>query len=108
MPDGALSGGGIESALAALRAAYAADLPGLLRDLGAALDEAAEHPEAAATACRQAHRIRGTAGSHGFGEVSAIAGEIEDALDEGRPVPPELRRALAALALQCDQGSSKQ
>ena len=101
MPDGALStggGGGLEDALAVLRAAYAADLPDLVRALEALLDEAAARPEATARARQAAHRIRGTAGSYGFAAVGEIAGGIEDALDEGRPVPPDLRRALVALA----------
>jgi chemotaxis protein histidine kinase CheA len=95
---------GLEEAFAALREAYAVDLPGLLRDLEASLDEAAVHPDAAARAARQAHRIRGTAGSYGFAEVTEITGQIEDAIDEGRPVAPELRRALAALVLRCEEG----
>ena len=103
-----MSGGGVDAALAALRAAYAEALPGLLRDLESQLDQAAAHPEAAVRAARQAHRIRGTAGSHGFGEATEIAGRIEDALDEGLPVAPELRRALAALVARCEEGRSNQ
>jgi HPt (histidine-containing phosphotransfer) domain-containing protein len=100
----------IEDELRALRAEYAAELPALLGDLRAELD-AARSPEAVARASRKAHRIRGTAGSHGFAEAGAIAGAIEDALDEGRAVPPEALAALAALLAQWDEarisGSSK-
>ena len=94
----------------ALRAAYAKDLPRLLRDLEAQLDMAAARP-------RRRHpggtaRLTGSAAPPGRtrlpGEVtSAIAGRIEDALDEGLPVTPELRqrpgRARASMRRGSDQ-----
>jgi chemotaxis protein histidine kinase CheA len=94
--------------LRALRDGYAAELPGLLRELKAELDAVRAHPEATARARRKAHRIRGTASVHGFTEAAEIAGAIEDAIDDGRAVHPAI---LARLSAQCDEerisGSSK-
>jgi HPt (histidine-containing phosphotransfer) domain-containing protein len=100
-----------EDELRALRDVYAAELPGLLRELLAELDAARSHPEAAARARKKAHRIGGTAGTHGFVEAGRIGLAIEDAIDQGRAVPPELVAALAALVAHCEDerisGSSK-
>jgi chemotaxis protein histidine kinase CheA len=94
----------IEDELRALRDAYAAELPGLLRELSAELDAARSQPEATARARRKAHRIRGTASTHGFVEAAEIAGAIEDAIDEGRAVPPETLAVLAALGGTDERG----
>jgi HPt (histidine-containing phosphotransfer) domain-containing protein len=80
-----------------LRDAYAAELPGLIHALAALVEEAAAEAQAIPPALRAAHRLRGTAGSYGFAEVGEVAGRIEDALDAGAPVPPELLQALLAL-----------
>ncbi len=76
--------------LAALRAAYAAELPGLIRHIGALIDAAATDGAALARARVAAHRLRGTAGLYGFVAVGEAAGHLEDALDNdgGGPRPP--------------------
>jgi HPt (histidine-containing phosphotransfer) domain-containing protein len=96
------AGEDIQAALDAARAEYAAELPDLVRALLARIEQAA-----ADEARSQAHRLRGTAGSYGFAAVSDVAGRIEDALDAGRAVEPDLLRELAALADQAADGSSR-
>jgi CheY-like chemotaxis protein len=73
---------GLEDALAAQRAAYMANLPRRVELLAAALDKAraeagTETLEAARTL---AHKLRGSAGSHGLPGLSEAAGRIEAAL----------------------------
>jgi HPt (histidine-containing phosphotransfer) domain-containing protein len=100
----------VEAALAALQAAYAAQVPAQVRSLLDLLGVAAACPEAAAEARRLAHRLRGTAGTYGFAAVGEACARIEDAFDAGEPVPLRLIDHLAALALQCEgsiEGSSK-
>ena len=103
----------LAAALAELRTGYAAELPGLVRELGALLDAAATDAGALARARQAAHRLRGTAGSYGFVEVGEAAGRIEDALEEGADGGCELAGGLAALQAQVlgappkSSGSSK-
>jgi HPt (histidine-containing phosphotransfer) domain-containing protein len=100
----------VEATLAALRAAYAAGMPAMVRSALDLFDEAVARPEAAAEARRLVHRLRGTAGSYGFAAVGEAAARIEDALDAGEPVPQHLIDHLAAMALQGEgfsKGSSK-
>jgi HPt (histidine-containing phosphotransfer) domain-containing protein len=87
----------LDAALAALQAEYAGELPGLVQALAALVEAGRTDPEAAARARRAAHRIRGTAGSYGFHAVGEAAGRIEDALEAGEAVGPELVLALRAL-----------
>jgi HPt (histidine-containing phosphotransfer) domain-containing protein len=97
VPDGVNDGDeSVGSALLAVRAEYAAELPALLATLAALVEEAAARPEAAPPARLAAHRLRGTAGSYGFAAVGEAAGRIEDALDEGL-TGPALRALLAPL-----------
>ncbi len=70
----------LEAELAALRLEYAASLSPKARAIVVAL--ATDREEARALA----HRLRGTAGSFGFAEVSAAAGALEDALERGEDV----------------------
>ena len=97
----------VEAALAALRRGYAAELPDLVRSLAARMEEAATRPSALDQARREAHRLRGTAGSYGFAAVGEAAGRIEDALEEGRSVTPDLLGELAGIARQAAGGSSR-
>jgi HPt (histidine-containing phosphotransfer) domain-containing protein len=90
----------LDDTLAALRADYAAELPRLIRDLGALVEAAAIDAAVLQRARDAAHRLRGTAGSYGFVAVGEAAGHVEDALEQGAGGVPELVRALAALAPQ--------
>jgi len=66
-----------------LKASYAAKLAAKLDDLREALRVAIDRPEDGAAiehGRTLAHRLRGTAGSYGFPEVSALAGRVEDLL----------------------------
>jgi diguanylate cyclase (GGDEF)-like protein len=77
--------------LARLRQEYARALPAKLDSLAAALDRLRETPGSAdllEAARLLAHRLRGTAGSYGFVDVSAAAGRIEDILVEAPPGGP--------------------
>ncbi len=47
---------------------------------------------------REAHSLRGTAGTFGLGRISAVAGEIEAAAREGREVAGLVGRLGAAAA----------
>jgi HPt (histidine-containing phosphotransfer) domain-containing protein len=113
VPEGALSGGhdDVQAALAVLRTDYAARLPALIQSLLDLVEEAGERPGVAEEARLLAHRLRGTAGSYGFVDVSEAAGRIEDAIEAGELVSPALRSYLAALAPQAEgsliRGSSK-
>lgn len=78
MPDDDL-----EAELAALRVAYARDLPAKARAVAAATREVVAEASRAADAIAVAHRLRGTAGAYGYPEVSRAAGAIEDALHRG-------------------------
>jgi len=66
--------------IAELTAEYRAELPAKAKTIAAAI-AARDRTTAAAIA----HRLHGTAGSYGFAEVSAVGGEIEDALASDAP-----------------------
>jgi CheY-like chemotaxis protein len=95
---------GLEAELAALREELLTRLPGQLANLaglvaaagGAA--EAADARQLIATAAAEAHRLRGTAGSHGLATFAAILGRLEDALSApaGGFDPAASEAALAA------------
>jgi len=70
----------VDEELAALRRAYGRDLPAKARAVSEALAK-----DDRGTAALLAHRLRGTAGSYGFAEVSVAAGSIEDALGRNEP-----------------------
>jgi HPt (histidine-containing phosphotransfer) domain-containing protein len=71
----------LEKAFAALREEYARALPEKLAELGEALREAqAGNADALARATALAHRLAGTAGAYGLGEVSSQAATLEQAL----------------------------
>jgi chemotaxis protein histidine kinase CheA len=106
VPDGVLSGGrdeGVDEAIAAIRAEYAAELPGIVAALAERVAEvaqaapAAPSPEATARVRAAAHRIRGTAGSYGFHAVGDAAGAVEDALDADLAALADRMRALEAM-----------
>lgn len=91
-----------EEELAALKAEYAQNLPKRIADLEASFEQAVAGAGWADVRVR-AHKLRGSAGSYGFDDVSRLAGELEDAV---KPVvagtasaePESLRRLLSALA----------
>lgn len=73
----------LDAELQALRVAYARELPGKIAALRAALASLRQAPNDDASlkqATSQAHRLRGTAGSYGFDEVSKAAARLEDEL----------------------------
>ncbi len=77
--------------LAAIRDEYAAGLPQLVAELGVALGKlrtSATDTSAWSEARERAHKMRGTAGTHGLHAVSEAAAAIEDALvaSKGQPV----------------------
>jgi len=70
-------------ALAQLKRVYARELPTKLAGIAEALRQARAFPEDAKVRGRAksaAHKLRGSAGSHGFAEVGQAAGRIEEAL----------------------------
>lgn len=83
----------VERALAELRREYARELPA---KVSAIVEALARNDRATATLL--AHRLRGTAGSYGFAEVSAAAATIEAALEASDP-PEAVERACAALRI---------
>ena len=84
--------------LAAMRAEYAAELPGMVAGLAALVARAGEGREAAVRARAAAHRLRGTAGSFGFHAVGVAAGEVERAVEGDTAELATRMRALEALA----------
>lgn len=77
----------LEAALEPLRKEYARALPARVGELGAAVTALRLNEEGLPLARTLAHRIRGTAGTYGFSEVSESAGRIEDDLvdiEQGR------------------------
>jgi HPt (histidine-containing phosphotransfer) domain-containing protein len=73
----------LDAELAALRAAYARELPGKARAVAAATRAVVDDPKKAEEATAVAHRLRGTAGAYGFPAISQAAAAIEDALHAG-------------------------
>jgi CheY-like chemotaxis protein len=74
----------MDEALRGLRASYREKLPDQLSELTKRLRASREagDSEAFFQAREIAHRLAGTAGSYGFGDIGAALGEIEDALRE--------------------------
>jgi nitrogen-specific signal transduction histidine kinase/CheY-like chemotaxis protein len=74
----------MDEALRGLRASYREKLPDQLSELTKRLRASREagDSEAFLQAREIAHRLAGTAGSYGFGDIGAALGEIEDALRE--------------------------
>ncbi len=68
---------------AELKAAYAAKLPGKFNTLAEAIDLARANPDRKLikNAANEAHKIKGTAGSHGFTDISKHAEILEDILE---------------------------
>jgi chemotaxis protein histidine kinase CheA len=87
----------VDEIFATLCAEYAAELPKLIGELVALVEEASRSPEVIPRARTAAHRLRGTAGSYRFTAVGEAAGRIEDAIDEAPAELPALARELAAL-----------
>lgn len=97
----------VERQLAALRTAYARDLPEKVRRIEAAFEAFSAQPweeERCTTACRFAHSLAGSSGTYGFGELGKIAKALEllirASLDRRAPLPaPEAESARRHLAL---------
>ena len=70
-----------EKAIGALRSRYLAGAPAIVEafeGLAAALSNQPTAPQVLETLRRELHRIRGTAGSFGYADVSTLAGAMED------------------------------
>ena len=70
----------LQKILANLRADYAKQLPQKLTDLSQATHNAIADPTTKDYARSLAHKLRGTAGSYGFHQLSEAAGVLEDLL----------------------------
>ena len=73
----------LDAELSELRSAYARELPEKVQSLSAAVARAQSSSgdrSVIKDAARQAHRLRGTAGSYGYETVSQLAAEIEEGL----------------------------
>jgi CheY-like chemotaxis protein len=97
-----------ELAMSALRDGYRAELPAKIDTLvdlvtRALATRGSAHEDVASTRelVALAHRLRGTAGSYGFGEIGELAGELEDAVTKGTlsDAWPHAEARLAALRL---------
>jgi HPt (histidine-containing phosphotransfer) domain-containing protein len=86
----------LQKVLANLRIDYAKQLPQKLIDLTQATQSAIADPNTKDYARGLAHKLRGTAGSYGFHQLSEAAGTLEDLLRSLRFSPDEVSRALAA------------
>jgi diguanylate cyclase (GGDEF)-like protein len=75
------AGDDVADPLAALSAEYGARLGEKVRELTAAVEQAREgRTGALENACALAHKLHGTAGAYGFGQVSTAAGRLEEGL----------------------------
>jgi len=73
----------------------ARDQLGAIAELAERLIAAGDDTEAIEALRRDAHRLRGSAGSFGFPQASVVAAELEDAakqwLEQSNPLPPRRR-----------------
>jgi DNA-binding response OmpR family regulator len=79
-PPGGPSSGDLDATLAALHERHAAaseNTVGALELIAARLNETPASPQLLTTLYRELHRVRGTTGGPGFGEVSRLAGAME-------------------------------
>ena len=88
-----------EAELAALKAEYAASLPGKVDQLAELVESVATgNPAALAELRTRAHRLRGTAGSYGFDAIGRAAGLLEEAVKAvvagTEPLDPQALRDL--------------
>ncbi len=60
------------------------------------LAAARANPAADAEVRTMVHRIAGLAGTVGYGEISQLAGVVDEAFNNGRPIPGEAYAALLA------------
>jgi HPt (histidine-containing phosphotransfer) domain-containing protein len=88
----------VEREIAELRRAYRAEVPSKVATIARAVQ--ARDREGATTL---AHRLRGTAGSYGLAEVSAVAGAIEDALTSTTPDWSAIDGYVAELTAAADR-----
>ena len=84
----------IDAALAAVRAQFAGALPDKAANVGSLLARGAWDD-----ARRAAHRLRGSAGTHGFAALGALAAAIEELLlAEPAGLSEDTRQRVATLA----------
>ena len=85
---------GIDAALVAMRAQFAEALPEKAANIAALLTRGAWDD-----ARRAVHRLRGSAGTHGFAALGALAAAIEELLlSEPAGLSEETRQRVARLA----------
>lgn len=80
MPENVRLGKDLDAALQAIHAAYTAQLPERLREIGMHLQQCLEEPDAAAHyehLLMKLHRLAGSAGTFGFAELGRRATELE-------------------------------
>lgn len=90
-----------------LRAAYAAKLPSKFNILEEAIGQARCLPNdttLSKCAANEAHKIKGTAGSHGFTEVSLQAEIIEELLES---LPPKDQKLETKIWQQIEEALAK-
>lgn len=74
-----------QQALQALRDAYRLKLPAKVAELRRAVDGVREGGnDDWSEPIRLAHRLHGTGGSYGFDEISGVAAELEELLEDAR------------------------
>ena len=89
---------GLEERMAELRASYAERLDSKLDELRDAVESARDDDSSRDRAERLAHRLHGTAGAYGFGDVGVIAGALEAALRRAANEPGAWRTVEGAMA----------
>jgi len=98
--------------LAALSAEYGARLGEKVRELTAAVEQAREgRTGALENACALAHKLHGTAGAYGFGQVSTAAGRLEEGLGSAKQGLMDwtaLQAALQEVALVASRATAVQ
>lgn len=104
MPDNIHIGKDPDAALLAIQAAYTAQLPERLREIGACLQHCLSEPQVSAhyeDLLMCLHKLAGSAGTFGFAELGRRATELEILLDsylKGTPPESDAAGAFAAIA----------
>lgn len=121
MPDNIHIGKDPDAALLAIQAAYTAQLPERLREIGSYLQHCLSEPQVGGhyeDLLMRLHKLAGSAGTFGFAELGRRATELEILLDgylKGTPQESDATDAFAAiaagvqhmLAWACNQNSSQ-
>lgn len=104
MPDNIHIGKDPDAALLAIQAAYTAQLPERLREIGAYLQHCLSEPQVGGhyeDLLMRLHKLAGSAGTFGFPELGRRATELEILLDgylKGTPPETSTTGAFAAIA----------